>query len=378
MARLAGGLSHRLNDMLTAILGNTSLVLADFGTDLECAPSRRLLEDVEVASQTAAELVQRMVMFAAYSAGAAREKRELDLNTMIPECLDTIRLQLSPRIRATFVPASHVRPIHVDPQLIGQALVELATNAQQAMRQGGQLTIELDNVTVTRESLPQHPQGQVGHYVRLRVSDTGRGIPVTMRDGLLEPFGNSADWSQGRGLGLPLVLAVAEQHHGWVEIHSHVGRGTRIDMFLPSDDSELPAVEAPPEPPNPSSATKTILLADGDPLVRDVGRRILEGQGYHVLVAEDGGEAIAMYRRAKERIDLAILDLNMPRLTAYVVLERLLAIDPQARVLFSGGFLADEQFENGGHTLGVIPKPFSARELVEAVGRALTSGANHC
>ena len=379
VGRLAGGLSHRLNDMLTAILGNTSLVLTEFPPDAEHANGRRLLQDVELAAQNAAELVQRLGMFSAFSGGASREMRELDLNRMIPECLDSIRPLLNSRVRVTHASAPAIWPVYADEQLLGQAVLELAMNAQQAMRQGGQLTIELDNVALAAEDLAKHPEGQAGEFVRLRLGDTGRGISATVRDQMFEPFANIAAWNSGRGLGMALVLAVAEQHHGWVECHSQVGRGTRVDLFLPRHGMETPAanplsVDNPsPAKRKPRGAKTTILLADGDPLVRDVGQRILEAEDYRVLLAEDGGQAIAAYREAEERIDLAILDLNMPRLTAYVVMERLLEIDPDARVLFSGGYFTEDHMTvaDAGHTLGVIAKPFSPREFVEAVRQAV-------
>jgi two-component system, cell cycle sensor histidine kinase and response regulator CckA len=233
VGRLAGGLSHRLNDMLTAILGNTSLVLTEFPPDVEHAEGRRLLEDVELAAQNAAELVARLGMFSAFSGGAQRELRELDLNRMIPECLESIKPQLSSRVRVTYVPAAEVWSVYADEQLLGQAVLELAINAQEAMRQGGQLTIELDNVTLTGADMAKHPEGQAGEFVRLRIADSGRGISAAVRDQLFEPFVNSMTWNKGRGLGMTLVLAVAQQHHGWVECHSQVGRGTQIDLFLP-------------------------------------------------------------------------------------------------------------------------------------------------
>jgi hypothetical protein len=384
VGRLAGGLSHRLNDMLTAILGNTSLVLTEVAPDAEHANSRRLLQDVELAAQNAAELVGRLGMFSAFAGGTRRELHEIDLGRMIPECLESIKPQLNSRVHVTYMPRAGVWPVYADEQLLGQAVLELAMNAQEAMRQGGQLTIELDNVTLTAAEMAKHPHGQAGGFVRLRIADSGRGIPEAVRDQLFEPFVNGAAWNKGRGLGMTLVLAVVEQHHGWVECHSQVGRGTQIDLFLPRHGFELaehrPAQredvssEAPIARTHKSDVSQTtILLADRDPLVRDVGQRILEAEGYRVLLAEDGGQVIATYREAKEQIDLAILDLNMPRLTAYVVMERLLEIDPEARVLFSGGYFTEDHMTptDTGHTLGVIAKPFSPQEFVGVVRQAL-------
>jgi CheY-like chemotaxis protein len=245
------------------------------------------------------------------------------------------------------------------------------------MRQGGQLAIELDNVTLTAADLAKHPNGQAGQFVRLRISDTGRGMRPAEREQLFEPFFSGLNWNKGRGLGLALVLAVAEQHHGWIECDSHVGRGTNFDLYLPSQAAETFGEDELPTTRRVQGAKTTVLLADGDPLVRGVGRRILEGQGYRVLLAEDGGQAIAIYREEKQRIDLAILDLNMPRLTVCVVLERLLEIDPDARVLFSGDYFVETEPIDEGHTFGVIAKPFSRDELVDAVRRALSVRNDH-
>jgi two-component system cell cycle sensor histidine kinase/response regulator CckA len=376
VGRLAGGLSQHLNDMLTVILGNTSLVLAESSSDPAQAGSHRLLQDVELAAQNAAELVQRLRMFSRFTGGATAAMRQLDLNLFIPECLNDIKPLLNSRIQVKFVPRADLWPVHADESLLGQAIFELAANAQDAMRQGGQLTVELANVTLPEAELASHPEGQAGQFVRLRVRDTGWGIAAALREQLFEPFSSNMSWSKGRGLGMEIVSVVAEQHHGWGECQNQVGRGTQFDLYLPRHGIETPVETAPPVAPaarKPRGAQPTILLADGDPLVRDVGRRILEGQGYRVLLAEDGGHAIAVYREEKERIDLAILDLNIPRLTAYVVLERLLEIDPEARVLLTGGYVTEERSANADdtHIVGVIAKPFSQDELIAAVRGAL-------
>jgi two-component system, cell cycle sensor histidine kinase and response regulator CckA len=377
VGRLAGGLSHHLSDMLTVILGNTSLVLADLSNDSDQFNSCQLLQDVELAAQNAASLIQRLRMLSRFTGDTADGMRQLDLNEFIPECVSEIKPLLDSRIQVKFEPAADLWQVRADETLLGQAILELAANAREAMPQGGQLSLEVANVSIPAADLVIHPDGQAGEFVRLRISDTGRGIPAAAREQLFEPFVSDVASTKGRGLGTALVLAVAQQHHGWVECHSQVGRGAEFDLYLPRHGVETPAEASPRTARRLRGAQPTVLLADGDPLVRDVGRRILEGEGYRVLLAEDGGEAIAVYRDEKERIDLAILDLNMPRLTAYVVLERLLDIDPDARVLFSGGYFTEDRIADHGHTLGVIAKPFSKEELVAAVRRALAVRQNN-
>jgi CheY-like chemotaxis protein len=166
-------------------------------------------------------------------------------------------------------------------------------------------------------------------------------------------------------------LSVVNQLHGWVDFESHVNRGTQFDLYFPRYGAEMSTEAEVVSSEKVQEATPVLLLCDGDPMVREVGRRILEGEGYQVLLAVDGVQAIAKYRQAKSRIDLVILDLNIPRLSAYSVLERLLEFDHDVRVLFSGGFFAEDLTSYRGHTMGVVAKPYRRQELVEMARRAL-------
>jgi CheY-like chemotaxis protein len=241
------------------------------------------------------------------------------------------------------------------------------------MAHGGQLVIELENVVIEEEEITNNPQRQAGDFVRLRVSDTGSGMKPAVRARVFEPCFTTKGMGQGAGIGLTLVLSVVNQLHGWVDFDSHVNRGSHFDLYFPRYGAETLSEAAVDTSQKVHAATPVLLLCDADRMVREVGRRILEGEGYQVILAADGVQAIAKYQQAKSRIDLVILDLNIPRLSAHSVLERLLEFDPNVRVLFSGGFFAEDLTSFHGHTMGVVAKPYRRQELVEMTRRALAA-----
>jgi two-component system, cell cycle sensor histidine kinase and response regulator CckA len=230
VGRLAGGLSHRLNKLITVIMTNTSLALAGLSDERD---DTQLLLDVEVAAQDAASLVQRLRMLSLFSGDYPGDVREIDLNSLVPECLNEIKPFVEPRVAIAFKPGPNVWPVVMDELLIGQALFELAQNARAAMPRGGQLTVEVENLTLTKHNLANHSEGRTGDFVRLRVSDTGRGVPAHVQRRILEPFGAIGEPERTGGLGLAFVVAVVEQHAGWIECCSEKDRGTQFDLYFP-------------------------------------------------------------------------------------------------------------------------------------------------
>ncbi len=368
--RLAGGIAHHLNNLLTVILGNTSLaLLRPFYEDA----ISEALDRVETAGHRAADLTQRLLIFSGCSRG---QLQQIDLNSLIPECLNEIKPLLNARINVAYRPGSELWPVTADAMQLGQVLLNLCLNAQDAMADGGQLTLETKNVAIVEADLSQHPGGRAGDFVRVTVSDTGRGMTPAVRAQLFEPFFTTKEPDEGIGLGLAFVFAVVEQHHGWIECSSQVSRGTRFDLYLPRYGVGAVPNLVEIHQQKPRGARPTILLADSDPMVRDIGRRLLEGQGYRVLLAESGLQAVETFRQAPERIDLVIADLNMPQLTGNAILERLMELDPNVRVLFSSGYFAEDLSEGEGHTLGVISKPYRHKELIEMVRRIVAEISN--
>jgi PAS domain S-box-containing protein len=286
----------------------------------------------------------------------------VDMNTFLGECLDQCS---TPRIEVSYSPAAALWPVNVDEALMGQALLNLCLNAQDAMPDGGQLTLECRNVVLREEDVPNHPGARPGEFVLIRFSDMGRGMTSEPRARLFEPFSITKESGQVVGLDMAFVFAVVEQHYGWIECSSEVGRGTRFDVYLPRHGAEAARNLAPVSVLKPRSAQPTILLVDADPMVRSFGRTILEAEGYQVLVAEDGVQAVEIFRQAPERIDLAIIDLDNP--------QRLVELDTDVEVLFSSALFSEDRPLGLGsdHCLGVISKPFFRQELLNMVQRVL-------
>jgi PAS domain S-box-containing protein len=367
LGRLASGIAHDFNNLLTAVTGNISLVLA--GTP-EDDPNRELLLTVDRAAWRAAELPRQLLGFARQS---PPHLRPTDLRVCLDEVAALLRRAIDPRIRLEVRSPADLWTVLADPGQINQVLMNLCLNARDAMPEGGLLLLEVGNAVLNEEQARLSPQARPGEFVRLRVRDTGHGIPPEVRAHLFEPFFTTKEAGKGTGLGLAMVYGIVARHQGWVECSSAVNVGSCFDVYLPrSGQAEGPGPAAPVAPSH--CGTETILLADGDPEVRATGGMILRRYGYEVLPAGDGEEAVAVYRREHERIGLVILDLSMPRLSWRDVLRRLLQVNPRVRVLLAGGGLEEGGEPSAEGAVGYLAKPYRGEDLAAAVRRALDKG----
>jgi CheY-like chemotaxis protein len=218
-----------------------------------------------------------------------------------------------------------------------------------------------------------HLDARPGEFVRLRVSDTGEGISPDILPRIFEPFFTTKVPGKGTGLGLAMVFGIVKQHQGWIDCTSKVNEGACFDIYLPCWRPATGSQTHAQDPANsPRHGHETILLADDEPMIRSLSRAILESYGYKVVLAEDGLQAVNIYEREKDRIDLVILDLTMPELSGRDALRRLAGIDPQVPVLFASGYSAENITGlQHGHILGFIAKPYQPEELARTVRLAL-------
>jgi PAS domain S-box-containing protein len=364
---LAGGIAHDFNNLLTVIVGNIALALGGLP---ENHPSRDLMLTAERAGVQANELTNRLLGFARQT---ILRPVATQLGPCIEETVRILRRTVDPRIVLESRLAPRLWLVEADPAQVNQVLLNLCLNARDAMPQGGRLLLEATNVVVDTEYARGRVEARPGEFVRLSITDTGHGIAPEIRSRIFEPFFTTKPAGKGTGLGLAMVFGIIKQHHGWVDFSSTVNRGTCFDIFLPRHGvGAAPATAPPTATAAPRGGNETILLADDEPMIRQLGRTILERYGYRILLAEDGLEAVQLYERHKNDIALVILDLMMPRLSGHDASQHLLQIDPHVRVLLASGYSA-EHLDQGYHEqiVGFISKPFHPDQLVRAVRDAL-------
>jgi two-component system, cell cycle sensor histidine kinase and response regulator CckA len=367
VGQLAGGIAHDFNNLLTAILGNVSLLLAAV-PDHE--PNRDLLRDIERAASRATELTGQLL---GYSRQTMLRLEPTNVNSVIRETVAILRWTIDPRISVVVETEPAHWPVQADPGQINQVLMNLCLNARDAMPHGGRLTLEAANVVIDEGWARKHLDARPGEFVRVRVTDTGHGIPAEIRSRIFDPFFTTKEPGKGTGLGLAMVFGILKQHQGWIDCQSEVGHGTAFDIYLPRSAQEaLPTAEAPSVPATPGGGEETILLVDDEAIIRNLGRTILQRYGYSVLLAEDGLDAVEQYRRRMGQIDLVILDLTMPRLSGRDTLRQLLQMDPRVRVLFSSGYSAEQiAAPDREGVLGFVNKPYRPQELAQSVRAVL-------
>ncbi|MBI5154672.1 PAS domain S-box protein [Candidatus Poribacteria bacterium] len=366
---LAGGIAHDFNNLLTGILGNTDLALDDVGMH---SPARQSLKAIEAAAKRAADLCRQML---AYSGKGRFVVEPIHINLLIDEIAHLLSVSISKKVvfRSHF--ASGLPPIQGDATQIRQIVMNLITNASEAIGdRSGFITLTTGLQHCTREYLEDTllaDQLTAGDYVCLEVADTGCGMDKATVARIFEPFFTTK--FTGRGLGLAAVLGIVRGHKGAIKVYSEEGRGTTVKVLLPAAENliEVRGVSAP-EPPPPSAAG-TILIVDDEQTIRRIGKRILERLGFKELLAQDGLDAVQVFQAHQDEIICVILDLTMPRMDGEEAFRELRQINPGVRVLMSSGYNEQEvvgRFAGKG-LAGFVQKPYRAAELVAKVRQAM-------
>jgi PAS domain S-box-containing protein len=365
IGQLAGGVAHDFNNLLTAVLGNLALVQESLPPGDN---NRELIAASEKAAWRAAELTKQLLGFARR---APIRLAPLDLNAAVAETVAILHRAIDPRIAIDVIAAPDLPQVLADSGQVNQILLNLCLNARDAMPHGGWLTIGSSVVNLTDADALGRAGARAGRFVRLTVRDTGIGIPPEARDHVFEPFFTTKEPGKGTGLGLAMVHGIVQQHEGWIEFSSEVGAGTRFDIFLPCAARAIAAEEATGAADS-SRGRETILLADDEPLLRNLGRTILERHGYRVLLAADGQEAVELFCREPGAVDLAILDVTMPRLSGREAARLIVTARPSMKLLLASAYAADTNSALGEPGVrGFISKPYRPNELASAVRAAL-------
>jgi hypothetical protein len=368
VGRLAGGVAHDFNNILSVILSYGEMLMADL-TPTE--PIREDIDQIVKAALRAADLTRQLLMF---SRQQVVDPKVLDLNDVLKSIDKMLRRVLGADIDLTFVPGKGLGRVRADPGSIDQVVMNLVVNARDAMPTGGKLTIETSNVVLDEAYARRHAESQPGPHVMLAVTDTGIGMDAATRTRIFEPFFTTKDKGKGTGLGLSTVFGIVRQSGGTVWVYSEPGKGTTFKVFLPRVDAKLDPMASEP-PLAAMRGTETILLVDDDDQVRLVTRSILQKNGYHVIVARNAGEALLHAESHAGVIHLLVTDVVMPQMSGPALAQRLAASRPEMKVLCMSGYTDDSIVRHGvidGH-IAFLQKPVTPQALAKRV-RAVLDG----
>jgi two-component system, cell cycle sensor histidine kinase and response regulator CckA len=373
VGQLAGGVAHDFNNLLTVISGQIEMVL---GQSLE-GEVRQRLEDVRQAAERAGAMTRQLL---AFSRGKVLESRILDVNPLIAHLTGMLNRLIRENIELEFVPGSNLGLVRADPSQIEQVLLNLVVNAQDAMAEGGRLTIETSAVeiegaaaaAVGAESAAGKGSLEPGQYVLISVCDTGHGMDAETQARIFEPFFTTKKTGEGTGLGLATVHGVVRQSGGHIRVESQLGVGTTFRVYLPQAEGEAAAPAEAVEMVTPEGS-ETILLAEDERWVRKLVAAHLTDLGYSVLAAADGAEALEMARAHREGIDLLLSDLVMPRVDGRELARELRKTMPGIKVIFVSGYAGHLAEGEELNALGAnfLPKPFTMQLLARTVREVL-------
>jgi PAS domain S-box-containing protein len=365
---LAGGVAHDFNNLLTAILGHTQLGLMLLPPDHQA--TERLQQVVE-AAERAATLTRQLLGF---SRRQIIDPKVFNLNTLVLNMERMLCRLIGENIQLTTSLAPGLANVKMDPSQMEQVLMNLVVNARDAMPSGGKLTVQTANVALDEEYARWHVDVTPGEYVMLAVSDTGVGMTDEVKAHLFEPFFTTKEPGKGTGLGLSMCYGIVKQNQGHISVASEVGRGTTFSIYVPRVDEPATASRAGGVPVDSSRATGTVLLVEDERSVRGLAADVLRQQGYTVLEATDGAEALQAALKHSGKIDLVIADVVMPNMSGGVLAERLRAVWYNMKILFTSGYTDDAIVHQGVLADGVefIEKPFSPGALVEKVKQVLS------
>jgi two-component system, cell cycle sensor histidine kinase and response regulator CckA len=367
VGRLAGGLAHDLNNVLTAISGFAGLAADSLGAH---DPVRSDVHQIQVAADRAADLIRQLM---AYSRQQVLKPQVMDVNAMLSGVQRMLERLLGEDIEFRLLLAPKVDPILVDPGQMEQVVLNLVVNARDAMPSGGRLTVETANVLLDEDYAQSHPPTVAGSYVLISVADTGMGMDAETQSRIFEPFFTTKERGRGTGLGLATTYGIVRQSGGHIWVYSEPGRGATFKVFFPRT-KQAPAVESEPVIVDVAlEGDETILLVEDDPRVRRVASRGLERFGYRILEAGSAEDGLQLYTDHAKEVAMVVSDVVLPRMSGPDLIQWLRKLRPSLKVLFMSGYSEDAVEHHGrlDPDVALLEKPFTTDTLVRRVREIL-------
>ncbi|MDQ1240098.1 MAG: two-component system, cell cycle sensor histidine kinase and response regulator CckA [Thermodesulfobacteriota bacterium] len=362
IGNLAGGIAHDFNNLLQAVMGYSELLLRG---KKQGDPELDHLQRIYDSGKRGADLVKSLLMF---SRKVQPEFRPVDMNHEIVQVQKLLSHSIPKTIKIDLRLSGALETVRADPSQIGQVIMNLGVNSRDAMPDGGTLTIETANVELDKDYCAVHLEVEPGPYASLTVSDSGHGMDKQTLTHIFEPFFTSKEVGKGTGLGLATVYGIVKQHGGHITCYSEPGIGTTFKIYFPAIEKDRNPETPTTEKPIPGG-TETILLVEDDDAIRELGVGLLNEFGYKVITAGNGIEALEIYQLEVGSISLVILDLIMPEMDGRKCLEKILRVNPKAKVIIASGYSESGSGSGAmaGGEKGFVQKPYNMRQLLTTI-----------
>ena len=364
---LAGGIAHDFNNILSAIIGNTELLM--YKKNFEESEKKKL-DNIFAASQRAKDLVGQILLFSRQS---EQERKPVAMRSIVTETIRLLKASLPSTIEIRMTMTDESIQVLADPTQIHQILMNLCTNAHHAMMYGGgMLTLEVSAIHIVAGESARPPGLAPGAWVKLSVNDTGEGMSPEILERIFEPYFSTKEKGVGTGMGLAVVHGIVQSYGGIIEVCSQAGKGTTFTVFLPRME-QLIENAAPSLQPLPLGNDERILFVDDEIMLIDVEKDVLEKLKYQVVVASDAEEALQIFNQRPDDFDLVITDMTMPKMTGAVLAEEILKIRPEIPIILCTGF-SETITKEKALAVGIkdfLMKPVRIKELAKTIRRVL-------
>ena len=369
IGKLAGGVAHDFNNILTVIMGNAGLALMEVGKD---DTLRQEIEEIRKAGERAASLTRQLL---AFSRKQIVQPEILDINELLIDTEKMLGRLIGEDIELLTIPEPALWQVKIDPGQIEQVIINLAINARDAMPKGGKLTIETANADLNENYFREHGiEGEKpGHYAMLAVSDTGTGIDKKTLEHIFEPFFTTKEVGKGTGLGLSTVYGIVKQNNGFLWVYSEPGQGTTFKVYLPEVKKEADQEKKEQTRVDDPGGSETVLIVEDNDLLRNFAQKALQGCGYRVLNAENGEDALMVCKEHDSQIDLMITDVVMPKMGGRETAKLLQPFYPQMKVIYMSGYTDNAIVHHGVLEPGLnfLEKPFTPEGLARKAREVL-------
>jgi nitrogen-specific signal transduction histidine kinase/ActR/RegA family two-component response regulator len=368
IGQLAAGVAHDFNNILTVIQGHAGLIKNQIESG---RPPIESAEKISKAANRASSLIRQLLMF---SRKQVMRFQHLDLNESVNNSLAMVARLVGEHIELKFDPGAFLPSIHADPTMLEQVIMNLAVNARDAMENGGTVRIATELVSVRRDPTPMDPVKRDGQFVRLIFTDTGCGMDTSILNRIFEPFFTTKGIGKGTGLGLSTVFGIMRQHEGWIEVNSLPNKGTTFHLNFPASEMAAEKTQNASDTGMLLRGRETVLVAEDEDALREMVSLVLTAQGYKVLVASSGVEALKIYEQASRPIDLLLTDMVMPGgILGGELAERLKAQSPGLKVIYTSGYSPGMAGKDISLLEGrnFLPKPYTIGKLAQFVRECL-------